>query len=212
MSAATGPFRANQSARARAIPCALTLALLLAGCAREAPDVREVRTATHDYLRALARRDVKEIAERSSCVVSANSFAGGRVLRVEPARWVRMGTLDSLSSISVAVQRTADSTWAYANEATADSLFRRARHVSNESAVYRNAARAAQVSAPGAVVGRDSMLETRIVHARFRYAGPLVGPRPVDKEEIVRLLRVPGGRWVVFSVYLAEDDPRPEMI
>ena len=56
------------------------------------------------------------------------------------------------------------------------------------------------------------MLETRIVHARFRYAGPLVGPRPVDKEEIVRLLRVPGGRWVVFSVYLAEDDPRPEMI
>jgi len=174
--------------------------------------VREVREATQDYLRALARRDVKGIAERSTCVASTNSFAGGRVLRVEPTRWVRMGTVDSLSGISIAVQRAADSIWAYAKETTADSLFRRARQVSNQSAVYRNAARAVLVSAPGAVVGRDSMLETRLVHARFRYAGPFVGPRPVDREEIIRLLRVPGGRWVVFSVYIAEDDPRPEMI
>ena len=42
--------------------------------------------------------------------------------------------------------------------------------------------------------------------------GPLVGPRPVDKEEILRMLRVPGGKWIVFSMFLVADDPAPEMI
>ena len=108
--------------------------------------------------------------------------------------------------------RSADSSWARASDWNADSLFRWARVLSNRAAVYRNAVRAVPVSLPGSVVGSDSTLETRIVRARVRYAGPVIGPRPVDKEELLRLLRVRGGKWIVFSKYLVEDDPQPEMI
>ncbi|HEY2923509.1 MAG TPA: hypothetical protein VGJ98_00925 [Candidatus Eisenbacteria bacterium] len=197
---------------ALAIASALTLLAFLAGCARETPEVREVRKLTQDYFRALSQRDVKEIAERSTCLVSTNSLVGGRVLRVDPPRRVRMATLDSLARALMRVQKTADSAWAAADEANADSLFRRARTVSNQASVYRNALRAVHVSAPGTVVGRDSTLETRAVRARVRYAGPVIGPKPIDREQIVRLLRAPGGKWVVFSVYTVADDPQPEMI
>ena len=190
----------------------LVLGVLLGGCAREAPEVREVRKTTQDYLRALSRRDLKEIAERSTCLASTNSLVGGRVLEIEPVRQVRMGALDSLIGASARIQRSADSSWARANDWNADSLFRWARVLSNRAAVYRNAVRAVPVSLPGALVGADSTLETRVVRARIRYAGPVVGPRPVDKEEILRLLRVRGGKWFVFSKYLVADDPRPEMI
>jgi len=196
----------------RAITCALALTALAAGCAREAPEIREVRKAAQEYLRALAKRDVKEIGERSTCVVSANSIVGGTVLGIGPPRKVRMGTLDSLSLVTRFVQRTADSTWAFANDSTADSLFRAARLISNQAAVYRSAVRAVPVSAPGTVVPRDSTVETRSVRTRIRYAGPAIGPQAVDKEEIIRLLRAPGGKWIVFSVYLTDQDPRPEMI
>ncbi len=76
----------------------------------------------------------------------------------------------------------------------------------------RNAVRAAQASSPGLVLSRKVLLETRSVRVRIRYAGPLIGPGPVDREEIMRLLRTPGGTWIVFSLYLAIDDPGPETI
>ena len=123
-----------------------------------------------------------------------------------------MGALDSLVGASARGQRSADSSWARASDWNADSLFRWARVLSNRAAVYRNAVRAVPVSFPGALVGSDSTLETRVVHARVRYAGPLIGPRPVDKEEILRMLRVRGGKWIVFSKYLVADDPRPSML
>jgi len=190
----------------------LVTVLILAGCAREDPETREARKAAHDYLRAVSRRDVKEIGERSTCLASTTAFAGGRVLRIDPPRWIRVGALDSLARASMLAQRSADSAWSRASEADADSLFRRARLLADRASVYRNAARAVPVSAPGVVLGRDTALETRSVRVRVRYAGPLVGPRPVDKEEILRLLRAPGGRWIVFSLYLVTDDPAPEMI
>src|SRR5439155_9646965 len=114
--------------------------------------------------------------------------------------------------MAIYAQRSADSSWAKASEANANSLFRRARIRSDQASIYRNAARAVPVSAPGAELGRDTLLEIRTVRARVRYAGPVVGPRPVDKEEILRLLRAPGGKWIIFSKYLVEDDPAPEMI
>ena len=190
---------------------ALAFALALAGCARETPDVREVRRATQEYLKALERQDLKQIADRSTCLVSTNSFVGGRVLAVESSRWLRMGDLDSLVRAGMTEQRSADSAWAYSGEATADSLFRLTRALSNKASVYRNAARAVPLSAPGAVVARDSLLELRSVRARFRYAGPVIGPRPVDREEIVHLLRAPAGKWIVFSVYLRDEDPTPDL-
>jgi hypothetical protein len=190
---------------------AAVLILLAAGCSREAPDAREVRKVTKEYLAALVRRDVKEVAERSTCLVSSNSLVGGHVLSVEPARRVRMGVIDSLARVAVSIQRGADSLWAGAGEATADSLFRRARVASLRTAVYRSAVRAVTLSAPGTVMGSDSTLETRVVRARFRYEGPVIGPRAVDREEVIRLLRAPRGTWIVFSVFVREDDPAPEM-
>jgi hypothetical protein len=202
-------MRVRSSARS-GTALALGTALLLAGCSREAPEVREVRRAAEDYFRALKDRDVKEIADRSTCLVSANSLVGARVLSIEPPRRVREGTIDSLARVSVSVQRAADSTWAYAKDATADSLFRIARTVSVRASVYRNAERAMILSSPGRAAASDSTLESRIVRARFRYSGPVIGPKPVDREQIVRLLRVPGGKWIVFSVYVREADPAPE--
>jgi hypothetical protein len=190
----------------------MVLALLAAGCSRETPDVREVRRVTKDYLGALVRRDVKELADRSSCMVTSNSLVGGRVLSIEALRRVRVGTVDSLARAGMTAQREDDSLWTHAGDVSADSLFRRARATSFRTAVYRNASRAVTLSAPGWVAGPDSTVETRVVRARFRYEGPVIGPRPVDREEILRLLRAPGGRWIVFSVFVREDDPAPEMI
>ena len=179
---------------------------------REAPDVREVRTSTEEYLRVLVKGDVKGVAERSTCLVGAGTLVGGQILRIEPPRTISMAMLDSLVKDAVGNQKSADSAWAYADEITADSLFQRARLIALRSAVYRNAVRAVSLSAPGTVVGRDSTVETRVVRARFRYAGAAIGPKAVDREEILRLVRAPAGKWIVFSVYLVPDDPRPEMI
>jgi hypothetical protein len=194
-----------------ALAAAAILALVAGGCAHEAPDIREVRKATQDYLRALRLRDPKLIADRSTCLVSTNSLVGGSVLAIEPGSWIRMGDLDSLVRSSMLAQRQADSVWSYAKDSAADSLFGLARAFSNRASVYRNAVRAVALSAPGALVARDSMLEVRSVRTRFRYAGPVIGPRPVDREETIHLLRAPGGKWIVFSVYLRDEDPLPDL-
>ncbi len=187
------------------------LAGLLVGCAREAPPAREVRKATEEYFAALAKRDVKLIQERSTCVAASNSLVGGRVLAIEPVQVSRLGSVDSLVRVTVLAQRSADSAWAGSGEATADSLFRLARLLSLRASVYRNATRAARVSVPGMLLSRNAALETRLVKTRVRYFGPAVGPKPVDREVLIRLLRVPGGKWVVYSFSLPDEDPRPEL-
>jgi len=173
--------------------------------------VREIRTAAQEYLKALERQDVKQIGDRSTCVVSTNSLTGARVLAVDPSRWVRMGDLDSLVRVGISQQALAEAAWAKAKDATADSLFGLARLRSNQASIYRNAVRAVPLSAPGSLVARDSLLEIRSVRARFRYAGPVIGPKPVDREEMVHLLRAPRGTWIVFSVFLRDEDPTPTL-
>jgi len=201
-------MRARSRLRRSAV---LLFALVLSSCAREAPDIREVRTAAQEYFKALERQDVKEIGDRSTCVVSTNSLAGARVLAVGAPRWVRMGDLDSLVRAGISEQALAEAVWAKAKDATADSLFGLARLRSNQASVYRNAVRAVPLSAPGSLVALDSLLEVRSVRARFRYAGPVIGPKPVDREEMVHILRAPRGRWIVFSVYLRDEDPTPTL-
>jgi len=184
---------------------------LFAGCAREAPEAREVREATKSYLAALAHRDIKTIQEISTCVASATSVGGGRVLAIDSVRMVRVGAIDSLARAATLEQRSADSAWSRASDAAADSLQRRARLLSLRASTYRNAWRATIASSPTAIPASSALVETRLVRARVRYAGPSVGPNPVDKEEWVRLLRVPGGKWIIYSFALPADDPRAEM-
>lgn len=174
--------------------------------------MREVRKAADGYFRALVRRNEREIADRSTCLASTNSLVGARVLRVLAPLRIRLGALDSLIEVSMVQQRAADSLWALARDESADSLFRAARKLSFRSVVYRNAARAVPLSAPGALVGSDAALEVRDVRARFRYQAPSAGPQAVDREVIVRMLRAPGGKWIAFSAYILEDDPSPEML
>ncbi|MBI4365107.1 MAG: hypothetical protein HY568_06740 [Candidatus Latescibacteria bacterium] len=200
---------ARSSGRSILLALAVTL---LAGCAREAPETRDVRRAAQRYLDALSRRDVNQIRALATCVTSTTSLVGGRVLDIQPPRGIRMGSLDSLARATTVSQRAADSSWTRSDESRADSLFHRAQLLSRRSALYRNAVRAAQASAPGVALSRDAPLKTRAVRIRIRYAGPLIGPSPVDREATMRLLRAPGGGWIVFSLYLTPDDPRPEMI
>lgn len=210
-SVARSPVGAIARSPATLVVAAVLVAIAV-GCARESPEAREVRGAAQRYLAALARHDVKEIGARSTCLTSTTSLVGGRVLAVGPPREIRMATLDSLAKVTMLRQRTADSAWSKADESHADSLFQSARLLSHRASVFRNAARAAQASAPGLALSRGTPLQTRTLRVRIRYAGPLIGPGPVDREETMRLLKVAGGTWIVFSLYLATDDPEPEMI
>src|SRR5512147_2138356 len=115
----TSPSRARPwGHRARA---ALAVSfLLLAGCAREAPDVQGVRKASERYLRALVRKDVDEVKRLATNVVSMASIMGGRVLAIGPAERQRLSSLDSLLAATNRERDRADSMWARARDATAD--------------------------------------------------------------------------------------------
>lgn len=201
---------ARRSGRGAALPLAAALlGILLAGCAREAPDVQAVRKASERYLRALARKELEVLRTTSTCVVSMNTVAGGRVLSIGPAEPGRVAMLDSILATAETDQRRADSLWYRATPASADSLYRWRRRLGLRYVVCRNAQRAIQLSLPDTVVTRATPIETRRVLVRVRYAGALIGPRPVDREEVLRLIRAGSGRWIAYSLYLTRDDPMP---
>lgn len=185
---------------------------LLAGCAREAPDVHEVRLAAERYVNALAHKDLEQIRSRSTCVVAYQWLTGGNVLQIGTAHRVTIGTLDSLVRAAGETHRSADSAWVVAPDSIRDRLSRQALAVGKLHFVYRSALRAAALSRPDSLFGSDAVLETRTVRMRVRYSGEAVGPRPIDQEALLRLIRAPSGRWIAFSFYSKEDDPRPERV
>lgn len=194
---------------ARAVlPAAL---LLLAGCAREAPDVQAVRKASERYLKALVRKDVDEVKRTSTNVVSMVSVAGGRVLAIGPAQPRRLAVLDSLLRATDEERSRVNALWSRARDEDADSLFQRLRYLNRRYVVVRCAQRAAQVSLPESLPTGATAVDLRRVRVRVRYAGDRVGPRPVDREMVLRLLRAGRGDWIVFSLYLPTDDPFPRL-
>lgn len=200
---ARNPARVGPAGRA----LAALLLLLLAGCAREAPDVQAVRKASKRYLAALVRKDVDEVKRIATNVVSMTSIVGGRVLSIGPAEPRRVATLDSLLDAADRGRQVVDSLWTRSRDATADSLFQRLRGLNRLYVTVRCAQRAAQASLPESALVRATPVELRLVRVRVRYAGDRVGPRPVDREMLLRMVRAGRGDWIVFSLYLPADDP-----
>ena len=190
---------------------ALAALILLAGCAREAPDVQAVRKASNRYLAALVRKDVETVKRTATNVVSMTSVAGARVLAIGPAEPRRMAALDSLLAAADRERRRADSLWALSRDETADSLFQRLRGLNRLYVTVRCAQRAAQASLPESSLVGATPIELRRVRVRVRYAGSRVGPRAVDREMLLRLVRAGRGDWIVFSLYLPGDDPFPRL-
>ncbi len=180
------------------------------GCAREPLDVREVRLAAERYMAALARKDFDEIRNRATCLVPVQSIQGGNVLRIEAPRHISVAKLDSMVVASGWQQQRADSLWIRSEGGDRDELFQTSRRAGRLHITYRNASRAVAASRPDSLAGSGAQVETRAVRMRVRYAGELVGPHPVDREVILRLLKIPSGKWIAFSFYTVEDDPRPD--
>ena len=157
---------------------------------------------------ALARKNFEEIRERSTCLVGVQSIQGGNVLRIDPPRFVLLSSLDSLATTSAASHRKADSLW-ISGSGDREALLEASRRAGRLHITYRNASRAVAASSTEAVHGSSTRLETRAVRMRVRYAGPLVGPKPVDREIVLRMIRAPLGKWIAFSFFTADDDPRP---
>ena len=204
-----------RGATPRVFVAALALSLVaggLAGCGRESQDSRGARLAAERYLDALSRDDLTSLRLRSTCVIPSQSIVGGVVLRVAAPRSISMAKLDSLARAAAAGHRALDSLWALGKDESVDSLFLRSRVMAHRHGLYRNAIRAASLSLDGEEVAENVVVRTCRIRVRIRYHGPLVGPKPVDREHVLRLLAAPGGRWIVFSAHLREEDPRPEPI
>ncbi|MGH7680699.1 MAG: hypothetical protein ACRENN_01775 [Candidatus Eiseniibacteriota bacterium] len=200
--------------RVPALPLGLTvlvLATLLGqGCGREPEATRAIRLSAERYLDALARKDFDEIRKRATCLVPVQSVQGGNVLRIDPTRSGALGTLDSLASVSARLHRATDSLWIHAGEGNREAMFQASRRAGRLEITYRNALHAISVSLPDSLPGSKTRFESCAVRVRVRYAGELVGPKPVDREMILRMLRAPAGAWIAFSLYTVEDDPRPD--
>jgi len=161
---------------------------------------------------ALAKKDEAELRQRSTCIVAMQWIQGGNVLQIGPVQRITLGTLDSLIMSASRSHQVADSIWMRGSDAERERLFQSSKHSGELEAVYRNALRAAHVSDPSILEGSSLVLETRAIRLRVRYAGQPVGPGPTDREEILRILRVPTGKWIVYSLYTKEDDPRPDRV
>jgi hypothetical protein len=181
---------------------------LAAGCAREHPEVREARLAAERFVAALAGKDLAEVRQRATCVVSMQSVQGGNVLRVGPRRRLPVSSLDSLAASASVAHQKAESLWAQAESGDREAQFDDVRRTARQEITYRNAIRAIALSRSDVLHDSGTILETIAIRMRVRYAGSVIGPKPVDREMILRMLKAPSGKWIAFSLYTAEDDPR----
>ncbi|HEU4724231.1 MAG TPA: hypothetical protein VFU59_02930, partial [Candidatus Eisenbacteria bacterium] len=119
--------------------------------------------------------------------------------------------LDSLVRLYAEAQRLADSLYAAAPDSAADleKRFERGRGLARRAAATRAARRAADLSSRDHPPGADAALTSVRAHVLVRFAGEAVGPDAIERDTIVRLLRAPGGAWIVYAFDLASDAPGP---
>jgi hypothetical protein len=167
------------------------------------------------FASALRSHDEVRLRALATCVVEANGVLDARIRYIEPPGSFRKTSLDSLGALYRDAQRIADSLYMAAPDSAADleSRFDRTRSLARRAAVTRAALHAADRSgassvSPGEGVGEET-LRTLRAHLLVRYGGNAVGPAPVERDTVVRLIRAPGGSWVVYAFDLASDAPGP---
>lgn len=208
-------MRGRSSTDAGPLLLALVLAGALAGCRPEPADVREVRPVLREFSGALRSRDETRLRDLATCVVEAAGVLDARLRYVEPAKDVSLAALDSLAASYEDAHRIADSLYTAAPDSSADleARFERARSLARRAATTRAAVHAAERSGAASTIapperGRETLRALR-AHLLLRYGGDAVGPSPVERDTIVRLIRAPGGRWIVYAFDLASDPPGP---
>lgn len=218
---ARSSIREPRSRSPHSFALALALAALFGlgaeGCQPESHDRREARAAVERFASALRGHDDSQLRTLATCVVETGAVHDVRLRRLEPVRSIGRAALDSLGDLYGEAHRLADSLYTAAPDSAADleGRFGRARDLARRAEVTRAAIRAADQSArdasPGATGGPSAAgeLQTIRAHLMVRYAGDAVGPSPVDRDTIVRLLHAPGGPWIVFAFDLASDAPGP---
>lgn len=190
---------------------ALLAGLIAGGCRPEPPDLRDARAAVKEFSTALRRHDGERLRAMAACIVSTEGVRDARLRYLEPIRAVRAAALDSLVTLYTEAHRLADSVYAAAPDSAADleSRFERARNLGRRAAATRAARRGAEESRSDGVSSANTELKTIRAHVMVRFAGEAVGPAAIDRDTIVRLVRAPGGVWVVYAFDLASDSPGP---
>jgi hypothetical protein len=181
--------------------------------------VRTARSKVQEFADALRACDDSRLRALATCVITTAGIRDARLRYLEPPRSIAPAALDSLSALYAEGHRIADSLYTAAPDSAADleSRFARARSLALRAATTRAALRAAAQSSSSATIppaasakaGSAPGLRAIRAHLMVRFAGDAVGPDPIDRDMIVRMLRAPGGPWVVFACDLASDAPGP---
>jgi hypothetical protein len=162
------------------------------------------RYAAERYLAALAAHDDAAARTLASCQAGGPEFRGATLLRMGVSQSMSTRTLDSLAGAARDEERRAAAELAAAGEETADSLGLRADAMARRARMLGDAVRAASMSRAGRA---DSWVRVCRMRVRVRWAGPLVGPEPVDREHVLREVAAGGGPWIVFSLLARDRDP-----
>ena len=190
---------------------AVLAALIASGCSLDPPDVRDAKSSVRAFATALRLHDAERLRSISSCVVATEGISDARFRYLDPLRSTTVAALDSLAALYSEAQRLADSSYAAVPDSAADleSRFERARSLARRAATTRAARRAADVSGAGTAAATGATLRSIRAHVLVRFAGEAVGPAAIERDTIVRLLRAPGGAWIVYAFDLASDAPAP---
>ena len=190
---------------------AVFAALALPGCRLESPEIRDAKETAKDFATALRTHDDERLRTLASCVVATDGIQDARFRYLEAPQTTRPAALDSLLLLYGEAQRLADSVYTTAPDSTADleARFDRAQSLARRATTTRAARRAVEASRNGDPPPPDAELRSIRAHVLVRFAGKAVGPGAIERDTIVRLLRAPGGTWIVYSFDLASDTPGP---
>jgi len=187
---------------------------LLAGCSRISGDSLEARHAAERYLAAVSRQDLTTAHHLASCRIPDSAFRGANLISNAIVDSLTKARLDSLASDVGEVSARAAIDLARADETTAESLWTTADAASRRARVLADARSGAAMSERTARTQSDDrpIVTMCRLNIRVRWGGPRVGPEPVDREHVLRLVRSGQGPWIVVSMLTRDLDPGPFLL